>query len=140
VRALFQQEKTPHSEDAVAVRKSDEKITCLSSGTRRRRGFRFFRESSVRFVRGSETLVGSGHQGLAKMHGNSVLPKKSAKELGEEGKQENREVSCGCMLNERVIDHVKRFRVLAERCRNRKKRFDLRPSPIADICNFELAI
>ena len=35
----------------VAVRKSDEKITCLSSGTRWRRGFRFFRESSVRFVR-----------------------------------------------------------------------------------------
>jgi len=69
----------------VVVRKSDEKIMCLSFGTRRWHDFRLFRESSVRFMQGSEALADSGYQGLAKIHGNAVLPKKRVR--GKQGGQ-----------------------------------------------------
>ncbi len=42
------------------------------------------------------------------------------------------------VLNENVIGIVKRFRVLAEKYRNRRKRFHLRFNLIAGIYNFEL--
>jgi hypothetical protein len=43
------------------------------------------------------------------------------------------------VVNEWVIGILKRFRILAERYRNRRKRFQLRFSLIAGIYNFELA-
>lgn len=39
---------------------------------------------------------------------------------------------------EHAIRMVKRFRILSERYRNRRKRFAIRFSLIAGICNFEL--
>jgi len=125
----------------VVARKSDEKIMCLSFGTGRRHDFRLFGESGVRFMQGSEARAEGGYQGLAKMHGNTVLPKKrmKGKELSREGKRKNRVISSGRALNEHVIGRVKRFRILAERYRNSRKRFGLRFNLIAGICNFEFA-
>ncbi len=42
------------------------------------------------------------------------------------------------MLNENVIGVVKRFRIIAEKYRNRRKHFNLRFNLIAGIYNFEL--
>ncbi len=44
------------------------------------------------------------------------------------------------VLNENVIGVVKRFKILAEKYRNRRKRFNLRFNLIAGIYNFELKI
>lgn len=42
------------------------------------------------------------------------------------------------VLNENVIGRLKRFKVIAERYRNRRKRFSLRFNLIAGVYNYEL--
>jgi hypothetical protein len=53
-------------------------------------------------------------------------------------KLRNREISSKRVLVENVIGSIKRFRILSERYKNRRKRFGLRFSLIAGIHNFEL--
>jgi len=50
----------------------------------------------------------------------------------------NREISSERVGNEHAIGFIKRFKILSERYRNRRKRFGLRFNLIAGICNFEL--
>ncbi len=71
---------------------------------------------------------------------NPELPKKRTKKnpLTKSDKMKNREISSKRVLNENVIGVVKRFRILAEKYRNRRKRFNLRFNLIAGIYNFEL--
>jgi len=85
--------------------------------------------------------VDTGYQGIKELHANSVLPKKRSKKhpLTPEEKAENREVSRERVSNEHAIGFLKRFRILSERYRNRRKRFGLRFNLIAGICNFDLA-
>jgi hypothetical protein len=56
----------------------------------------------------------------------------------KEDKKKNRELSSQRVLNENVIGMVKRFKIIAVRYRNRRKRFGLRFNLIAEIYNFEL--
>jgi hypothetical protein len=58
--------------------------------------------------------------------------------LGKEEKAFNRSVSSVRVLGEHIIGHIKRFKIVADRYRNRRKRFGLRFNPIAGICNYEL--
>ena len=85
-------------------------------------------------------VVDSGYQGLQKTHANTMLPKKKTKKktLTQEDKKHNNNLASSRVLNENVIGVVKRFRILAEKYRNRKKRFNLRFNLIAGIYNFEL--
>lgn len=50
----------------------------------------------------------------------------------------NRELSSKRVLNEHVIGKVKRFKIIADKYRNRRKRFGLRFNLIAGIYNYEL--
>ena len=50
----------------------------------------------------------------------------------------NREISKNRVLNENVIAMIKRFKIVADRYRNRRKRFGLRFNLISGIYNFEL--
>ena len=122
------------------VDKAKGQIICLSFAKGRRHDFRLYKESQVRVK--SETVVetDTGFQGIAKLHANSVLPKKRSKKhpLSKEDKIRNRQISRDRVLNEHIIGRVKRFRILLERYRNRRKRFALRFSLIAGIYNFEL--
>ena len=54
-------------------------------------------------------------------------------------KQENRKLSRERVLNEHVIGKIKRFRIIKDTYRNRRKRFGLRFNLIAAICNFEIS-
>jgi DDE superfamily endonuclease len=85
-------------------------------------------------------LTDTGYLGLQKLHANTSMPKKKSKKqpLTEQEKQKNKELSSERVVNEHVIGVVKRFKILADRYRNRRKRFDLRFNLIAGICNFEL--
>ena len=78
---------------------------------------------------GAQLTADAGYQGLRKLHTNSVLPKKSSKNrpLSKQDRKQNRNIS------RKRIAVVKRFRILSERYRNRRKRFSL----ISGICNFE---
>jgi len=82
----------------------------------------------------------TGYQGIKKLHANSILPKKKTKKnpLTAEEKASNRKVSSERVGNEHAIGFIKRFRILSERYRNRRKRFALRFNLIAGICNFDL--
>jgi len=82
----------------------------------------------------------TGFQGIAKLHANSLLPKKRTKKntLSKEDKQRNRAISSGRVLNEHIIGVIKRFKIVADKYRNRRKRFGLRFNLICGICNFEL--
>jgi hypothetical protein len=74
--------------------------------------------------------------------------KKASKELkaSEKIEQEetvnngkkNREISSERVVNENVIGSLKRFKIVSDRYRNRRKRFGLRFNLIAGIHNFEL--
>ena len=87
-----------------------------------------------------ECLVDSGYTGIVKIQSNTKLPKKRSKKkkLSKEEKQENRRIASERVTNEHAIGFLKRFKILSERYRNRRKRFGLRFNLIAGICNFEL--
>lgn len=86
--------------------------------------------------------VDTGFIGIKNIHANSELPIKSSKlrPLTHEDKAYNRTVSGERVLVENVIGFLKRFKILADRYRNRRKRFGLRFNLIAGICNFDLSI
>ncbi len=82
----------------------------------------------------------SGYQGIQKIHPNSNLPRKRTKKnpLTKEDKKSNTQLARDRVLNENVIGMLKRFRIIAERYRNRRKRFGLRFNLIAGVYNYEL--
>ncbi len=55
-------------------------------------------------------------------------------------KKENQQISSERVANENVIGSLKRFKIISDRYRNRRKRFGLRFNLIAGIHNYELKI
>jgi len=68
------------------------------------------------------------------------MPKKKSKKhpLTKEMKKDNRLISRERVINEKVIDMLKRFKIIADKYRNRRKRFGLRFNLIAGIYNYEI--
>lgn len=87
------------------------------------------------------SLTDTGYQGIAKLHPNSELPKKKSKKnpLTKQDKRKNSELSSERVVNEHIIGMLKRFKIISDRYRNRRKRFGLRFNLIAAIYNMELA-
>ncbi|MBS4166192.1 Uncharacterized protein NEOC65_001276 [Neochlamydia sp. AcF65] len=85
-------------------------------------------------------LTDSGYQGLRKLHAQTQMPKKKSKKnpLTQEDKRTNQSLSRERVANENVIGLLKRFKIIADRYRNRRKRFALRFNLIAAIYNWEL--
>ena len=73
-------------------------------------------------------------------HANSVLPHKRKKltPLTAEQRRQNKQLASDRVLSENVNAQLKRFKIIADRYRNRRKRFGLRFNLIAGIYNFEL--
>ena len=86
-------------------------------------------------------LVDTGYLGMTAIHANSELPKKRTKlrPLTKTDKRSNRRIASDRVANEQVIGVLKRFRIIAERYRNRRRRFGLRWNLITGIYNLELA-
>jgi hypothetical protein len=82
----------------------------------------------------------TGYQGIAKFHSNSEIPKKKSKKkpLSKADKKQNHILSSSRVVIENVIREVKIFKLMAEKYRNRRKRFTLRLNLITAIINFEL--
>lgn len=121
------------------VDKNQKKIICTSFTNGKRHDFRLYRESGVHIHPKTKSLTDTGYQGIQKLHPNSELPKKKTKKnpLTKEDKKKNRELSSERVLNENVIGMLKRFKIIADRYRNRRKRFRLRFNLIAGIYNYE---
>ena len=121
------------------VDKNQKKTICTSFTNGKRHDFRLFRESGVHIHPNTKSLTDTGYQGIQKLHPNSDLPKKKTKKnpLTKEDKKKNRELSSERVLNEHVIGMLKRFKIIADRYRNRRKRFGLRFNLMAGIYNYE---
>ena len=121
------------------VDRKDNQIICTSFTNGRRHDFRLYKESKIRVHPKTKIQADTGYQGILKFHQNSELPKKRSKKnpLTKEDKNKNRQISSERVAIEHVIGYIKRYRVISERYRNRRKRFGLRFNLIAGICNYE---
>ena len=73
------------------------------------------------------------------MYLNVDLPKKKSKKRPfKDVKIFNKTISSSGIVNEHVIGKLKIFKIIADRYRNRRKRFGLRFNLISGIYNFEL--
>jgi hypothetical protein len=124
----------------VVVDKKTRKVICTACANGKQHDFRLFKKSKTHILKETQADTDTGYQGIKDIHSHSVLPKKKTKKnpLSAEEKALNREISCERVPNEHAIGFIKRFRILSERYRNRRKRFGLRFNLIAGICNFEL--
>lgn len=79
---------------------------------------------------------------MTRLHANSRTPRKKMPKqpLSAPDKQLNRQLAKQRVVVEQVIGKLKVFKNLAERYRNRRKRFGLRFNLIAAIYNFELLL
>jgi len=114
---------------------------CTAFGKGRTHDFRVYKESKIRVSPKTLSVTDSGFTGIAKIHSNSVLPLKSTKKrpLSDQDKYYNRVIAMLRTSNEHIFAKIKKFRILSERYRNRRRRFGLRFNLIAGICNFENA-
>ena len=122
------------------VDKKSHKIICTSFCNGKRHDFRLFKESKTHIHPDTDVLVDTGYQGIKKIHARSKIPKKKTKKnpLTKQDKRANRQLASERVLNENVIGVIKRFKIIADRYRNRRKRFALRFNLIAGIYNWEL--
>lgn len=96
----------------------------------------------VKVVKHIKIQGDSGYQGIAKLHKNSETPKKKSKKhpLTKQDKANNRRIGSSRIAVEHVNRWLKRLRIIAQRYRNRRKRFGLRVSLFCGLHNFELLI
>lgn len=87
-------------------------------------------------------LADKGDQGIAKQHFSSCTPTKKPRKqkLDNYERQHNRLLARLRVVAEHVNRRLKIFRILAERYRNRRRRFGLRFNLIAAIINSEIAL
>ena len=112
----------------VVVDKKTRKVICTAFANGKQHDFRLFKESKTHILAEITAKTDTGCIGIDKIHKNSVLPKKKSKKkpLACEDRSVNRKISSERTDNEHAIGFIKRFKVLSERYRNRRKRFGLR--------------
>jgi len=124
----------------LVVDKASGKIISVYTTNGKTHDFKALEDSQLPINPDSTVTADSGYQGLQKMHTNTELPKKKTKKhkLSKADKKANRLLAIKRAFNEQVNGVVKVFKIVAEKYRNRRKRFNLRFNLIAGIYNFEL--
>lgn len=120
--------------------KITEKIICTSFSNGKKHDFKLLKDSKVLLCENIKVLTDTGYLGFQEIHANTDMPKKKSKNipLTIKEKQQNKALSSQRVLNEHVIGRVKRFKIIADKYRNRRKRFGLRFNLIAGIYNYEI--
>ncbi len=120
--------------------KQTHRVICTSFSNGKCHDFRLFKESKTHLHPETKVITDTGYQGIQRLHSRSDLPKKRSKKhpLSKEDKKRNQKLASERVLNENVIGKLKRFKILADKYRNRRKRFRLRFNLIAGIFNWEL--
>lgn len=105
-----------------------------------RHDFSLYKHSKSELPDKVECLADSGYQGLVGIHEKSRTPFKKPKggQLREAEKEFNRKLASERVVIEHIIRHLKIFRILSERYRNRRRRFMLRVNLIAGLYNYAL--
>jgi IS5 family transposase len=122
------------------VERATRRILCLHTSEGKRHDFKLLKDSRVRMKKETKAVLDSGYQGAKALHANTALPHKKTKKkpLTKEQKKANTEIARERITNEHVIGSVKRFRIAAEKYRNRRRRYHLRLTLLAAIHNLEL--
>ena len=118
-------------------------IICTAFGKGRVHDFRLFKLHRVPMLPQQLCLADKGYQGITKLHSASCTPTKKPRRpanLSKSERQHNRLLARLRVVAEHVNRRLKIFRILAERYRNRRRRFGLRFNLIAGIINLELAL
>jgi IS5 family transposase len=86
-----------------------------------------------------QLLADSGYQGISAFHANSRIPFKRSRDnpLTPEQKTYNRNLSRERIVIEHINRRIKRFKILSDRYRNKRKKHTLRVSLVCAIHNFE---
>ena len=114
-------------------------IMCTNVCNGKQHDFSLFKESGVQILPTTKVFADAGYQGINKLHKNTEIPKKKTKKtsLTSQDKRNNRDISRTRIKIENIIGFIKRFKILSDRYRNRRKRFLLRFNLICGICNFD---
>ncbi len=106
----------------MADRKSAKIIaTAFSYGSKH--DFQLFKDDACEFSEQLRILADAGYQGLMELHQNSQTPFKKSKyhALTKREKQSNRRLVRKPIVIEHIFRKLKKFRILSERYRNRRK-------------------
>ena len=124
----------------VVANPKNRKIICIDCDQGKVHDFLLWKKSKIRLDKEQEFLGDKGYQGIQKLHQKSRTPhkKRKNKELTVEEKKANRQLAKERIIIEHIHRHLKRFRILSSRYRNRRKRLGLRLNLIAGIYNYEL--
>lgn len=124
----------------MVVNGTNRQVLCTAHGRGPTHDFARYQRSRIEPPESLEVLADSGYQGLSKLHAKSRTPHKKPRkaELPDAQKPRNRELASRRVVVEHVIRSLKIFRIVAERYRNRRKRFSLRFNLIAGLYNYEL--
>ena len=127
----------------MVIDKRSEKIICVSVYNGKAHDLTIFKDT-LKITPSIQVLADSGYRGIQKVHANTLYPKKhkdDVKRLSDEQikalRETNSDISSKRMKVEHVIGRIKRFGIISERYRNRRKRFGLRLNLICGIVNYE---
>jgi len=124
------------------VNQANGQIICTAFEKGRVHDFRLFKLHRLPLLPEQLCLADKGYQGMIKHHPSTSLPTKKPRQgkLDKAERYHNQNLARLRLIVEHVNRKLKIFRILAERYRNRRKRFGLRFNLIAAIVNFELAL
>lgn len=125
----------------MVVNQATGQIICTAFGKGQVHDFGLFKLDRIPMLPEQLCLADKGYQGLAELHSSSCTPTKRPRKgkLDKDERQHNRLLARLRIVVEHVNRRLKIFRILAERYRNRRRRFGLRFNLIAAILNLELA-
>ncbi len=123
----------------VQVVVENRKILSTSFSNGKRHDFRILKESKLPLQKSTIVEVDLGYQGIKKYHDNSSVPHKKTKKnpLTMEQKNQNKEQASSRVEVEHVFASIKRFKIISQKYRNRRRRFGLRFNLISAIHNLE---
>ena len=124
----------------VIINQRDKSVICTEFGLGRQHDFRLYKNSKIKLVQQVQLLADKGYQGIHRYHTNSCIPHKKPRkgQLKPEQRRQNQEQARLRVRVENVIRHLKIFRILSSRYRNRRTRFGLRVNLIAGLYNYQL--
>jgi hypothetical protein len=101
--------------------------------------FKLFKQSRLPIKKELLICVDTGYLGIKKLHKNIEMPKKKTKlnPLSKEDKLENKKKSSKRIPIEHINAKIKTFKIVAQKYRNRRKRFGLRFNLICALINFD---
>ena len=122
------------------MNRRNKQIICTEFSDGKTHDFKLFQRSKFKINRKATLEVDLGYRGVEKIHPLVRIPKKRSKKhpLTEKDKKYNLKVSRSRVMVEHVIRRLKRFKILAEKYRNRRKRYSLRMNLICGLYNFDL--